>query len=176
MKKLMLFSLLILAAFNFSFAATTKLPGQSESGNIAYLFIETADGGNLKKNPNNETYTLTLTGTDPYVTYFSNVPHRITGFTSVKEFSDLMNKEVTKQYPKGLNSGLVTIDHQNKQTLRYMLSLSNPNYDVKNKTVTFTAYAIPGKHTHPIPDKKEFAYAILFIDNLNICISCSGPF
>lgn len=176
MKKLMFLFLITLFQFNLSFAATTQLPDQAQAGTIAYLFIETADGGSLKKNADDESYTLTLKGIDPYVTYFSNVPHRITGFTSIKDFSDLMNTKIAKQYPKGLNSGLVTVDHKNKQTLRYMLSLASPKYDIKNDLVTFTAYAIPGQHRHPIPDEKEFAYAIVFIDNLNICVSCIGKF
>ena len=48
--------------------------------NVTYMFIETAEKGNLEKQKDG-TFLLTLKGTDGWVTYFSNVPHRITGIT-----------------------------------------------------------------------------------------------
>lgn len=138
--------------------------------NVTYMFIETAEKGNLQKQKDG-TFLLTLEGTDGWVTYFSNVPHRITGITSVEDFSKMMNTEIKRVYPQGLNSGLVAIDSKTQNKVRYMFSLAEPNYNKQNETVTFIAHEIPGEHKNPLPAQTKFEHISLFIDNW--CINCS---
>jgi len=162
--------LLITGAFAEQ-AGAVSAPTQKKAKNVEYLFLEVADKGTLQKNKDNETYTLTLEGVDGWVTYFSNVPHRVTGLMTVESFSKLMNQETTKNHPQGLNAGLIAVDSKTKQKLRYMISLSNPVYNAKQETVSFIAHPIPGEHKNPLPESDHgFEHVSVFIDSF--CLEC----
>lgn len=153
--------LLSLVLINPVFAAEKK---------TTYLFIEVASSGVLEKNKHIDGYLLTLYGVEPRVTYFSNVPVREAGFMSIKDFNKAMEEEI-KVHPKGLNSGLIGLDEKEK-TLRYALSLREPHYDAKSKTITFVAEHIPGSKKLVIADSVNFQHVALFIDE--VCASCGG--
>lgn len=168
LKLLLSFVLISILAMTNIAVQAKQLPGEKKEGNINYLFIDVAEHGSLQKNKDGDTYTLTLTGADDYVSYFSDVPHRITGIMSLENFKQLINKETAEKYTHGLNSGLIAVEAGTKNKIRYILSLSNLNYDAKTETATFTAKVVPGEQKMQVPDAIKFKHISLFIDSMNI--------
>jgi hypothetical protein len=152
---------------------STNAPTQKVQDDTEYLFIETAKIGHMKKDPNAEnTYAITLTEVDPWITYFSNVPKRITGFMHMKDFLQLLASETQTKYKAGLNSGLIALTQPNDKMARYILSIKDPKYNMQTQTITFTAHIVPGAQKNSIPDNVDLQHVSLFIDA--VCASCGA--
>lgn len=170
-RKLLVCLVMVLFSINCALAQELTESTSKKHQDVTYLFIEVASGAKLQKINTSGNYLLTLNGVEPWVTYFSNVPVRVTGFMSVENFNKIMNRAVNEFYPKGLNSGLIALD-KDKNTLRYTFSLSEPKYSLKNKTIIFKAKVVPGNQTDPLPETASYKHIALFIDG--VCISCGG--
>lgn len=174
MKNLIKIAALCLLSFtllNNAFAASNTTLTAKKQDNTNYMFIDVAETGTLQKNADGKTYTLTLSEVDDWVTYFSDVPARITGMMKIGDFSKLMDKETKTNFKHGLNTGIIAIDAKTDKKVRYMVSLSNPTYNTNNHTISYTAEEIPGGKT-PLPDNANFHHVSMFFDG--ICLSCLG--
>ncbi len=159
-----------------AYAATDAAPTQKKEKAIEYLFIETAQTGDMQKDTTQDnTYIITLKNVDPWVTYFSNVPERITGFMPLQDFVQLLARETQTKYQAGLNSGLIAFANAKEKTgkmSRYILSIKQPEFDPATQTLILKAHIVPGAQKDPIPKEVDFHHISLFIDS--ICASCAG--
>ncbi len=135
-----------------------------------YLFVQTAQLGELHYDEKNKYYNLSLHKVDSWIIYFSNVPKRVTGFTETDKFTDEFNKNIAEKNPKGLNSGIVAFDIKNKKMIRYTFSLTDAKYDKINNSTQYIAHILPGEQESFHSDI-VFEHAAIFIDS---CASCGG--
>jgi len=164
--------LLISLFINFLLVGTI-FADENKNENVTFLYIELASTGTFEKN-NNNTYTLTLEGVNPWITYFTLTPKRSTGILHVNDFNKVLLHEIKKSIeksPKGLNTGLVARDFSDEHTLSYTVSLKDPVYNAKDNKVTYIANLIPGLQASKIPNKITFNHVSLFID---ACPSCGA--
>ncbi len=175
---LLMLGIFMLGTASAGIPSTQVSPTEKNQGDTEYLFIQTAKIGNMQKVPNqNNTYVITLRETDPWITYFSNVPKRITGFMHIDDFSRLLAAETKTKYKAGLNSGIIALinseaNNSREKMVRYVLSIKDPQYDPDTQSVTFTAHIVPGIQKNAIPSNINFIHASLFIDS--ICASCGA--
>lgn len=142
---------------------------------IEYLFIQIAKSGEIDYVPGTKQYKIVLNEVDPWTTYFSNVPHRITGLMSSSRFAQMVDDNVRKKYPKGLNAGLIFVSNDNlisTSKKQLIFSIKDPNYDSKDNTLSYSATLVPGEQLHTVNNKIEIEHPVLFIDT--ICVSCVG--
>ena len=173
MKYLKIFFVTIFFNFLMSGNAIADEASNHTNQQTVYLYIEMADAGVLEKN-DNDSYKLTLQDVNPWISYFTLTPKRHTGLLHVNDFNKVLIKEIqrsTKQSPKGLNTGLVARDLSDQKNISYTVSLKNPVYNAKDKSVTYVAHLLPGLQANSIPKKLIFNRVTLFID---ACPGCGG--
>lgn len=128
-----------------------------------YCFAQSANEAKLSRK-SNDTFTLTLKGVNPYVTYFSERPKRKVGYMSTKGFVKYWKYESPQSFkydpPNADVSGV-----QIGKTSNFVLELTNPKYDYKSRTLTYTAKPLGHKIT-----TGTLSHVTLFIDD--VCLSC----
>jgi hypothetical protein len=155
---------------NASMIAYDKVGG-SPSDKTQYLFIHTSRFGVLDYNNKTKTYKITMKEYSPWVTFFSNMPKRKTGFLTIEDFVTLLNKEHLRS-ENGLNAGLVAFNGKNKLQVRYTLNLIDVVNNPEKNSVTFLATLLPGSQLNSVPAHIDLFNVALFIDD--ICASCGG--
>jgi hypothetical protein len=141
---------------------------------VSWLFVEEAGGGTIT-GPDDQHLTLTLTHLRNYVTGFTDRPIRST--TAVP------NPLFFQKYPEMFagdppNAVLSYSKARSIQPISLVLTLSNPRYDAKHKTVKYDAVRLKdtakvqyqGKPyaattVHALKTPAVFGHAALFIDN-----------
>ena len=173
--KRQLFSAILMALALASPMAIAATPAPAA---VSYLFVEEAGGGTIT-GPDDQHLTLTLTHLRNYVTAFTDRPIRST--TAVP------NPLFFQKYPEMFagdppNAVLSYSKAHSIQPTSLVLTLSNPRYDAKHKTVKYDAkrvketevlnyqgkpYKAPTVHALKTPS--VFGQAALFIDGaLNV--------
>lgn len=157
--------LLIMILLNF-FVAGTVVANEEINGTnqkLVYLYIELAGSGTLEKKANESGYTLALQDVRPWITYFTLTPERKAGLVHINDFNKILIKEA-KKAPKGLNSGLVARDLSDVRNVQYTVSLKNPVYNAKDKSVSYDVDFLPGAQAEKKPNKIILNHVTLFID------------
>lgn len=140
-----------------------------------YLFLQNAQSGVLKSTPTQGIYQLTLQGLQPYVTYFSDRPNRITGLmtidTFLKEWQGNVKSGIKTVAPNVGIEGIKLHAFSRNQEVSFIMVLSNPIYDKKSNTMTYTAHPLKAQGTTN-KDNIELHDIALFIDDFGSCPSC----
>lgn len=155
-------------------SAASINPEMSVKG-LNLMFIQIANQGSLepiKGKPG--FYLLTLKGVNEYVQYFSDRPARVTGLYPTDEFINKWNHgnkplSFNKMPPNAALSGVEPHLPKNR-IVNTVLQLSEPVYNSKNGTLTYTTQILAGKNNHNT--LKHIKNVALFIDSY--CASCSG--
>ncbi|MCK4869533.1 MAG: hypothetical protein KAS93_00310 [Gammaproteobacteria bacterium] len=133
------------------------------------LFVQTAQSGTVTKMSNYPNkYKLQLNNVTGYVTYFSDRPNRITGLMTTNDFVTYWNKGASSFAKDNPNAGLesVTINSLKKtKNVSFVFEISNPIYNHKNRTITYTAKPLNKniRITKPI----KLGYTSIFIDDVS---------
>ena len=149
----------------------TKPDKHNDKKDPIYLFIQSAEFGEIHYNSNDKTYSLILHNTDPWIIYFSNIPDRITSFTTTDKFITQFKKDLAQNNHKGLNAGLIGLEDGAKKMVRYTFTLTEPKYDETSNQTYYTAHVIPGPQVTPLPHSSKYRHVALFIDG---CADCGG--
>lgn len=155
----------------------TATPAATVNKNANYLFIQGAKSAELQPaDATTGTYTLTLTGVRPYVTYFSDRPNRISGLLKTEKFMGEWTKDGKSSFLKDApNVGLEgtkmhgIIGTEDKSVI---LVLSNPTYDSKKDTATYTAKLLENGKAIMSNKPIKLKNVELFFDSLNMCFGC----
>ena len=169
MKKLMIL-LVGIMLLPVTALANVQLSAQPQ---LRVMFIQTATSASVHAlSKKKDTYTLTMTGVRPYITYFSDRPQRVTGLLPMGVFVQewAKGKTLAKDAPNADLVGMVKLNgkHGMKQVA---VSLSNPVYRPESGEISYTIVPLNGKQKM-ISDKANIRHATLFIDDM--CASCSG--
>ena len=169
-------TLFLLTAASLSTAAfaqsTTTTNANCKS--VSLLFVQVADDATLTPIKDKAgTYELNLDGVKNFVGYFSDRPARISGLYPTSKFIarwDADNKpDSFNKVPPNVALHAVSTGPFSTKIVNLPLQLSQPTYDVKTKTLHYTAQVLPGVKVKVPTDKLE--NVTLFIDSYN----ASGP-
>ena len=144
--------------------------GTNTSTNLE--FIQTAPKAKLEMIPGKKgEYKITLYNPNPYVSFFSDRPKRMTGMMPIPGFLALWNnKNLANNFatipPNGALESQSKIMIFKRHRLSLLASLSNPQYDAKNKTMTYTLSSLNSKD--PGVKQLDLGFTVLFIDGLDI--------
>lgn len=128
------------------------------------LFIQVANSGQLMPSPGaSNTYKLTLDNVDPFTSYFTDRPKRVTGILPTSQFVSLWHTQDIQTTPP--NVALETLDTKNGKRINRVLVLSNPIYDAKKQQINYTA-KILDRNAAPLGNV-AMGYTVLFIDDFN---------
>ena len=151
---------------------------------VSYLFVEDAEGGAIT-GPDDQHLTLKLTRVRNYVTAFSDRP--------IRKAEALPNDDFVYIWPRAFagappNAVLSYRLPGQPQPINIVLTLTHPQYDSKNKTLSFEAVRILqtletyyiNSYINPsvkaVATPKRFGSASLFIDasgNSDNCLWCN---
>ncbi|MDX1837291.1 hypothetical protein [Legionella taurinensis] len=156
-------------------ACSTVFAVKPDKAHTNYLFIQSAETGVLNVTPEKGTYQLVLKNIQPYVTYFSDRPQRVTGLLPIERFLNEWQSNAKNGFKKDApNVGIEGIQlhaFSRNQRINVVMVLSNPAYDKKANTLTYTAQALNGKQD-AIKNDIQLKSIVLFIDNIMSCPSC----
>jgi hypothetical protein len=143
----------------------------AKNGELEWLFSQTADGGSFTPNDDGS-YTLTLTGVDPYVTAFTDRPVRDSKILALSEFIGAWPGAFASSAPNA-----VLVEHNSSGASNSTVVTLNAPMLVED-VLTFRATVVSEKpsqtlaniagNLHPTPPS-SFATSSLFIDS-----QCSG--
>ena len=165
--------ILLFSACLFGTAQANQSIQRPSSSPLDILFIQRADKGSIRSIANQPGYyQLQLKGVKEYIEYFSDRPARMSGLYPTDKFINRWHDGKTRGSFNNdpPNAALSAIQPQllNNKMVNVMVQLSNPVYDAKQQTVTYTIHVLPGvKSSLPIHRMKN---VVLFIDSY--CISC----
>lgn len=152
MLKLMLrycfFLLLTMIPFSLFSGGNTiqapQTPPVSTEKAVRLSFIQTADAALLKAIPNRSNqYALFLFNIDPYITFLSVRPNRITQLTPLENFIKAWSIDTgempsfEKQNPNAIIVATNINGQPNKNGKTYLVTLSEPRYDNKQNQMTY---------------------------------------
>lgn len=168
MKKILIsFFVIIVLMYTGLFGWIPKLFANVD--NNQYLYIELAERADFIYEGDHY-YRLILSNVDPFVTYFSNAPQKISGFTPTHKFVKGFKK--SSQGKEGLNAGIIAFELNKQKLVRYIVTLSDPHYDEKNKSMSYKVHLLTvSQGSQPASNFHEFKHVALFIDG---CASCGG--
>jgi hypothetical protein len=119
---------------------------QSEFSNVNLMFIQTAKTAALTTIQNKTGYyTLTLTGVNPYVTYFSERPNRLQGVASLENFVkawDVGTNSLKDNNPNGVITAVKINGLTNSNEKTFLITLSSPNYNLQKSELSYTVKAM----------------------------------
>ena len=174
MKKIINLLSLVLLGFcviQASFAQTKT------NNNVQLLFIQTAETATISANNNQPgVYKLKLDQVRPYITYFSDRPHRITGVLPLEKYLADWSKGEKSFKQDNPNAGIIsaTFDAVGMNGIQTdVLELSHPQYNKMAKTLIYTVKTIGKIKAIQVGTYHDVS---LFIDTLD-CPLCalSGP-
>lgn len=127
------------------------------------LFVQVAKSAQLapsKTQPG--TYNLTLKTVEPFTSYFTDRPNRLTGLLTTNTFVNIWQSalDIRKNPP---NVAMETSNTRNGQRINQVLELSNPSYDAKNHQITYVAKSLNNAALQPM----TMGYTVLFIDDFH---------
>ncbi len=169
-------SLLLLLTCS-STALSTPNTEKVNHKNINYLFVQSAPKLQLEQDKEKpDVYKLLLKNVNPSVTYFTERPYRKTYTMPTVEFIRLWEKKNKNSFLYNPpNAAIVATQKkffEKDTSLNIVMELTDPSYDEKAKTLSYTAKLLEGNiapNTHAVVFKQAF----LFIDD--VCLSCWFP-
>jgi hypothetical protein len=165
-----LFFIILLSSFAaMSYAAQANVNNQNAASKnkTEYLFVQTAATGELVYEAKSLSYKLKLRKVDPLAIYFSIAPEREGGFKSMPALVNLIKSEIAGKYPQGLNAGLTLFENGKDKPTHYAITIKNPVYDSKTRTMVYSASILVGSKLKPLVGAMHFKRAALFIDDMS---------
>ncbi len=169
MKKITLLAVAFFSLLSLCFASTsfanTKPSTQME-------FVQTAHAGKLEAIPGKTgQYKITLYKPGAYVSYFSDRPKRVTGLMPIDHFVKLWSeKDVQNSFAMTPpNAAIETVAVKmifNRHRFSIMGSLSDPQYNAKENTITYTLSSLSPRD--PQIKETKLGFTVLFIDGLGM--------
>ena len=183
-KSLFLLTLIILVSINFtacrkvstkkkedSSAVSQKTTVQKEEKeaelDVNLMFVQTAKAAILKKLGSRGYYTLTLYGVNPYSTFYSERPKRISGITAIGDFVKAWNvgeNNFHMNNPNALLTSALIDGVANKSSTFYLIKCSTPKYSVQKSILSYVVKPLP-KHELMFEHIK-LDYVTLMLDSL----------
>ena len=162
------------SVFTVNTLATPLSTTQKPQSNDRYLFVQAAAEVSIEAHEKKEnTYTITLKNVSPYVNYFADRPIRKAGNMSIENFIKRWNHKGHNSFienPPNADVSAMQLGFIAEDTLlNYTFQLTDPIYNSKNKTLSYTAVSLPG-NSIIIPKSSTLHYVTLFIDDA--CLSC----
>lgn len=114
-------------------------------------------------------YTLTLEHPAPYVSFFADRPSHVTGIVTLHDYLAKWNvagKAGFKGNPPNIALECMT-PGKNKVPTHLIGTLSQPKYDVKSATISYTLQ-LHGKVESTIATSQKLGYTVLFIDGADV--------
>lgn len=132
------------------------------------LFIQIAKSGEIKAVKDQpDTYEITLRQVEPYTSYFTESPNRVTGLIPTKQFFKIW-QEQNNGHGKQPNVAMETSDTKTGGRINQILELSKPVIDTKANTIKYQAKILTSKSSNSTPLKDtKLGYTVLFIDDFN---------
>lgn len=160
--------LTLMCSSTLSWASKTTPP-------LSFLFVQSADSAVLapvKEHPGQ--FTLTLKKVNPYVTYFSDRPNRVTGMMPTAEFMAIWQKKGKDSFahdaPNVNIEGMKLHYIIKNKSVSFVAELLNPQVDAKTHDITYDIQVL-GAHQDLVPHKSVTLHqVVLFLDNW--CPSC----
>lgn len=175
MKKLILFMMLLVATLslvNYTvYADTTVIAGKP----LSVSFVQMGHTAKFKLiDAKTNTYRLTLTRANPFITYFSDRPARVIGQVSNQEFLAKWSHgsdSFAKDAPNAVLDGSIRDDQQKKHFMNIAMILSAPTYDSDTQRFTYHVRIIPSSVQGALLPAMLY-HPVMFIDNA--CLTCVG--
>lgn len=152
----------LLSIFGLLLSATSQAAAQALPKKCQVLFVQVAKSGELKADPQQpNTYCLTLKTVEPFTSYFTDRPNRLTGLMPTSNFVAIWQNGDIKRTPP--NVAMETSNLKNGQRVNQVLELSNPIYDAQNHQISYTAKALNNTTVQTM----SLGYTVLFIDDFH---------
>ena len=168
--------LLAITLFTVSSLALASTQAEApKSKNIAAQFVQTAKSATIVSIAEVKgEYKITLTNVDPYVSFFSDRPERVTGMLPLVEFIKDWNSDTKNSMRRDPPNVAIEGMQTSGEPIQLLGVLSQPKYEqaVGKMTYRFKLLSTPAK---PIPSKIDLAYTVIFIDDMMIHWG-TGPF
>ena len=138
-----------------------------------YLFVQNAQFSVIEPIKNQTgLYTIIFKNVSPNIIYISDRPNRKTGQLAIEEFIKLWQLKGPDSFkenpPNAVLSSVQSSLFSSDKNTNLAFELSNPLYDAKAKTLSYTAKALEG--TPSIETIQTLEHVSLFIDDA--CLSC----
>jgi hypothetical protein len=152
-------------------------PAKSSADPGSYLFVQNAEYAILKPvKGDKQSYTLTLHHLEPQVIFFTDRPKRVMGHISLEDFVKLWQGKTddnfTADAPNVGVNGIKFHGLLNRKNVDVVAELSNPVYDAKENSMTFTAKVLADEKNNLPNHKVRLQHISLFFDNMGECPSC----
>lgn len=152
--------------------ASAKKSKEPQDKQIRYLFVQSATQGKITAHQKDaDKYLVTLTGVSPYVSYFSDRPHRVAGHLKVEKFEKLWKEKGKNSFREDPPNAELVAVHPEDKIFNYTVELIEAKYDQKAGTVTYAVKPIKGSEMS-LPNEATLNHVFLFIDD--VCLSCWG--
>ena len=134
-----------------------------------YLMVQSAQSANITYNTKTNTYSVILESVSPFVAFFSDRPDRTAGSMHIDEFLKLWeHKGKNSFWSNPPNADLHATQLQSSsEAVNFPVELTNPVYNAKDKTLSYTAKPLKGANVPPSSAKVQ--HVLLFIDD--VCLS-----
>lgn len=176
-KSSVLFGIVLFSLLTFA-SNEQKQPSFNGESKISYLFIQSASKAVIEQVPSHpDQYQLILTQIQPFVSYFSDRPNRITGIIPVNQFLDIWkngNNSFSKVPPNVGVSGSKIHGFFNKTATSFVLELSHPRYDLKNKSLSYDVKFLSSNKPSDLSSTIILQNATLFFDDMSCPSCCCG--
>jgi hypothetical protein len=135
------------------------------------LFVQSVASAKIERDKSG-IYSLTLLNISPFVTQFSERPHRKTALISIERLVNLwlnMEKDGFGVNPPNADIACEVKGLEGPQN--YAVVLTEPVYSVEKKTLVYQIKPLEGSPA--FPDSAELSHVSLFIDD--VCLDCWDP-
>lgn len=163
-------SILLCTLSTLTFAANTNYNASlSIPKDAQLLFIQVAKSGEIKTIPNQpNSYEITLKQVDPYTSYFTESPNRITGLMPTKQFFKIWQTQTAKAGTEQPNVAIETSDAKTGQRINQIFALTNPVINPKTNSIKYQAKLLANhSNTNAVPTDTKLGYTVLFIDDFH---------
>jgi len=177
--KTKLISLVCASVMSLSMAyaanTNTQVTTATASAPVELLYTQMANSASVKLNQNQQSATLTLNNVNNKTTWFSDRPVRESGVVGTKHFVSQWQTGGSKSFQTDPpNANIVALRSSNAHLQANPKSLgsfelSNPTYNAKTKTLSYTIKSISGK----LKNINHLNDVVLFIDSQIPMFGCT---
>lgn len=168
--KTILGAILLLVAVCPLANATKPNAHPASNSKAEYLMVQSAQSADITHNEKTNTYSVILQNVAPFVAYFSERPDRKAGSMHIDEFLKLWEHKGKNSFGANPpNADLHATELlSSSEAVNFPIELTNPVYNSKNKTLTYTAKPLNGANV--LPNSAKVQHVLLFIDD--VCLTC----
>lgn len=150
----------------FSATSLADIRSTPKKDDTALLFVQAAKSATLTPvDAKKGIYSLKLQEAEPFVSYFTDAPKRVSGQMQLDEFYRNWQKGVKSKSDYTPNAAMQSVDVATKVHVNRVFELNAPSYDAKAHTVTYKATLV-GEQGLP-QAALNLGYTELFIDDFH---------